>query len=152
MNMLTKIKNWIKYLVRPRYWLIKLDIDYHDADQQILYCTMEILKKFYNLQTSELGHVDWDFDEEHRKVFAEIKEIVIWWRNYNIYKKHLYTCPIGIEEPDILLFTEQDGVNKIKYQPYFDWLDTEAKIDAELDAEAQVMLKRIINIRPYLWD
>ena len=101
-----RIINSLKYIFKPRYWhywIIKpstLKIGYNDADTLILHANMSILQDFYNMQIGPQGHVDWSADKKHQKVFAEVKEILTWWKKYLIYQKYLYTgMPADIEQP-----------------------------------------------------
>jgi hypothetical protein len=147
----------LKYIFNPNkwhFWIIKpksLNIGYNDARDLVLHTNMQILKDFYEFQISPKGHINWDYDEEHRQIFATIKEILTWWRKYLIYKKNLYACvPADIEIPKNVLWLLSNADERCK--AYYDWLDEQSRIELELEQEEDVMLKKLIDIRVYLWD
>jgi len=150
---LSNIKYHFLYRFVPsyrKYWCIKADtlsIGYHDATDLILHTNMQILCNFYEYQISGKGHVYWESDEEHQKLFDEVKAIYTEWKSYLTAKSNLYIVPDNVDVPLKWVFP-----NRGDYPEYTAWLGYCSKLELELDAKEQDLLYRLITIRQSLWD
>ncbi len=116
-------KYWLRTHTYNRYHMLDLrnpfyDWGWVDCDNQILYASFNILKSYVE---AEMTTIDWEWDEPHQEVGAEIRALYDWW---TVERK-----------------AEHDALtNKYDY-------DAEEAF-AEKD---QLMLHRLIIVRSYLW-
>lgn len=110
-----------------------------DTDERLLYANMELLMQFIEYE-KPFETTDWDWTFEHRKAKKTIQEIVKWWKNRPNRLKEIenltskwYRTPKKDRENNKILFNKIDILEK------------------KLDKEETEMLKKIIEIRHYLW-
>ena len=129
---------WFRYRFNPKYWgywMVKpktLGIGYHDPDVLMLHSCMHILVDFYEYQLSG-AHVDWHYDEEHSDAFNEMKAIYEWW---TIERVEIENKINNAYSNETCKYT-YDEINNFSINLHF---------------KEQEMLKRLIDIRRFLWD
>ena len=79
-----------------RYHIVKTGLTpgYYDADIRILHSVFSIFSEF--VERNKNGHVNWEANEYHRKIWKELNEINDWWtlvrphREENFEKENPY--------------------------------------------------------------
>lgn len=112
---------------------------WHDTDERLLHASMELLIQFIKNE-DPFEVVDWDHTKEFRDVAKTIKEIEKWWKNY----------PNRLKEIDKVTNTwyKLNCKKDKKQNEYFKNIN---KLEKKLQDEEQKMLKKLIDIRQYLW-
>ena len=138
-----KPKNWKFWIVKPA----TLNVQYNDARELYLHTSMKVLCDFYHQQL-ETGHICWECEEEHKKVWAEIEAIAYWWEH--VYPTYEPICdkPEYIKAPHFL----SGYSNKEQHKEYWDWLDDVAKQEVLNEETEQQMVERLSKIYKFLWD
>lgn len=139
------IKYWFKYRIFPsyrRYWNVrpkKLKVGYNDARELLLHSSFQILCDFYEFQICPNSNVDWEANEVQQHIMKEMTELYEYWNKHEeLWKKHeelydVYSC-------------KQTDKERHEFSSFIQ------KHENDLVAQEDLMLKRLIDIRVYLWD
>lgn len=148
---------WVKHRFHPkhRYHVIKprtLEPGYYDARTLILHAQMDILADFYEHQ-KKYGHVDWEGDEDHSRIWKEIEAIYNWWIAHQDREKLLPEFPRHPEETKDDIFLGDETDNYPEYQVAMDIASAEYhRLECEWETQEEEMINRLAKIRLYLWD
>jgi len=124
---------------------------YYDCDRQILFAVCELVSKFVEFQETE-GHVNWDYDENHRSNFKTMQEIRDYWRKeFPNRDNDFLPYPDYIDDKDFFSFdrsklTEQQRIN-LEY-----WSNHYGMIEERHFKREQEILQKALNIRRYMVD
>jgi hypothetical protein len=165
-----KLQNFlwaIRYRTYKKFHVVKTDLKpgYHDIDQRIVHANFCLLCEYVEKE-HPFEHIDWDSDEDHKRVASEIKEIYNWWKNvYPTYDKHnpLYADDVKAPEHDSKVHAVDEDGDPTTYE----WVDKPGQeeiakkfreaclasyeYEKKQDAEIEANLIRLIKIRNYLW-
>ena len=86
----------IRHRTINRYNIVKIPTlkpNYWDVDSRLLHSMMALLVYFVEKE-KPFERIDWDSDDEHKKIAAAIKEIYNWWKN--VYPKYEENDPIEV--------------------------------------------------------
>jgi len=129
--------NRIKIKTLPPTWT--------DADTVIVHAMFQILTDFIDKECSP-GNIDWDSEPTHRKVRKTLQELYDWW--HNVYLKfdawEGYDKNKGTKSP---FKNGKFSLNKYDNK----WFDIVADKEMELDKELTKNLKKLIDIKDYMW-
>ncbi|GAB2875767.1 hypothetical protein GCM10027093_09000 [Paraburkholderia jirisanensis] len=128
----------------------KLPPGYHDADRQLLHASFAILTDFVHRQKNG-GHVAWDADPEHAKVWAEMQSLDIWWRDERPLRDSGLPEHPHVDLPDLELF-EEENQDRADVQEFYRVCKVRRTMDAQFQQEDEDMLIRLAKIRTRLWD
>lgn len=141
-----------RYVPRHQYNVLRpatLKPGYYDPCDRILHACMEELRTYFEQGAVD---IDWESDEGHSKIHAEMKEIYNWWVNIRpnqeelLEKEHPYVSlpsfgyGFNARHADEPLVIEWRRVMDIHRKAEDEWINTE-----------QEMLIRLMKIRKSLW-
>ena len=146
----------IIYRTPRRYHILDLrdggngyDIGWHDSDSQILQANFLILKNFVEKE-KPFNHIDWDYDDEYRKLGQEIKDLYDWW-TVERAKEHA-ALAAEWNKLDLSWHTEPTE-NGLYHRMVWTGDDTKDlhQREEELQEKDTEMLIRLMKIRRSLW-
>ena len=142
MRFITK-RHIVKTTLYPYGW--------HDSDEILLYSNMQILKEFVEKE-EPFETCDYDSDEPHRKAKKTIEEIYTWWMNYEKrqleIKNTLTQWAILSEILSVNTYPKLFKIIKGDCDYLFKKLD---ELETTLRKEETIMMKKLIDIRGFLW-
>jgi hypothetical protein len=169
-----KLKNiiwFIKYRTTHKYHIVKTGLkpNYYDMDTRMLHVNFNLLKEF--VEKSHYNEiVDYDTNDEDRKIFQEINFLYKWWtqdrnnREKNLklleedhYKKFpakLSFVPHDLDEdgdPITFLLLENPKKSEDEEKIYKDSLFKITDMETNNYNEDTEMLIRLMKIRSHLW-
>lgn len=101
--------------------------------------------------------VDWNWDEEHRRAWAEIRALYRWWKRERPARKdplddrRLKHPPMRWRRVSGTDCSELVPPDEKKYRKYLEVLRKSAELEEEWQKEDQRQLHRLVDVRPYLW-
>lgn len=140
---------WHRYTtIKPRY----LDHTWHDRCDILPHMMFEILSQFIEKECSP-GHVDWDWDEEHRAIRQEMQELYDWW--HQVYNKQYLEQSEALWDKALehrpAILWEQVWDNPDDEIIYRECIDKVHKLDTRITEQLTDKLCRIIKLRHYMW-
>lgn len=148
-----EIKYPLLYRYHPRYkfHIIKTQLSpgYYDPDIRMMESMFALLCEFVEYM-EETNAVDWDSDEPHQKAWNEMKILYNWWhkrktREEDFDKKVPYP---KTKFEDVLDPDKQEQVEVKTWNEIAVLHNKQDEIWVEEDSE---MMKRLIDIRQFLW-
>lgn len=133
-----------------------LDDAWHDRDEILLHAAFQVLADFME-QERPGDHIDWNYDEDHRQAWQEINALYRWWKDERparaspLDDPQLKHPPMrwkkipGSQMRQLVPYSEK------RYPGYTEALQTHSRLEKEWLDEDQQNLRRLIDIRPYLW-
>lgn len=155
---LNGIKNWILRpytTVKPRY----IDHNYHDERDLLVHLSFELLLRYME---SGVGQFDWGADEGHREAYRTMVDLSVWFESDYIpyWNGDNFGILHDLQPDPISLFRETEN-GTIAYDPVFASEDEHLLYDGvfwgikeyeeAMECEIEENLKRLAEIRPYLW-
>ena len=149
---------WYKFkcFVWHRYSTVKsrhLGHTWVDRSDLMHYTMMEILSDFIEKECGEDCIVDWDSDDEHRRVRSELQEIYDWWhqdylKNHDHYYDEWHDFSKKYSSGDIL---DPVWVSK-QTKAHADHLFNQA-LQREKDHKEELnrRLHQLVDLAPYMW-
>ena len=155
----SRVRDWyynIRNLLFRRYDLIRTGLpktSWCDKDYLMLYGMMNLLVDYVEGEKC-FETINWDHDDDYKKIAKEIKEIYDWWKNYENRTKEIEK-QLSVWHDEFEKRPSKDWLKKVNDDPTpkkekkeHDKLN---KMEEDLDREEQEMLHRLIDIRKYLW-
>lgn len=133
---LTKKKLTIKTLPRR----------YVDQTEVMLHAVFQCLVNFVELEEPE--NLDWDWCEEHAKVWEEIQELYKWWTKTRPARKDPFDDFDDSKMPPLGYRLRWE---KEEHPEYEKAVAESNHLEVKWDEEDQRNLHRLIEIRGYLW-
>jgi hypothetical protein len=158
------VVKWIKdfawypivYRTTRRYHILDLrdagngyDIGWHDSDSQILQANFLILKNFVEKE-KPFDRIDWDYDDEYRKIGQEIKDLYVWWTVERAKEHRELAAEWDKRDLSYHFEPSENGVYKRMVWTGDDTKDL-LKAEEELHEKDTEMLIRLMKIRRSLW-
>ena len=153
-----KIKNLyrefkMKYFVKRN--VIKTTLDpkkYHDLDEVLLYTCMGAVMEFVN-EEDGLQTTEWNHSIASKTAHNKIVEIKNWWGNY---ENRLDEIDSVINDwsnlsDQLIEYKDNKSVYKIVKGDCDYLFDTIDYLDKKLKIEETQMLKKVIEVRSFLW-
>lgn len=131
---------------------------YHDVREQHLHALFESFARFFERQTGPKGHVDWQADAAHARVFEEMQALYTWWTVERPKRLSAQNALLAYEFRDPALNENFLAVFDEDYQTHPEVLAWQERSDQSSAAERlgeeedQRMLHRLVDIRLSLWD
>lgn len=151
---LSDFRWWLAYRLCPvhRYHVVDTGLrpGYHDEREILLHASFAVLTRFVERQRTD-GHVNWDSDPDHARVWAEMQAMDHWWRVERPARESKLP-----ELPELdLPFLEQFEAENQEREDVKAWNKIAAQHNAmekAFDEEDEAMLIRLAKIRLALWD
>lgn len=133
-----------------------------DKDRVLLHACFQLLVDYVEMEEALSGHIDWSWDEEHKRTAKEIRSLYRWWTKTRPNRKDpVLELPRKYWPADDEWFvdaTDQDGrecrmmadLSK-KYPEYYAAMRRGWKLEDKWFDEDQKNLHRLIEIRRHLW-
>jgi hypothetical protein len=127
---------------------------WYDRDTILLEAAFQVLVDF--IEKEKPGEViDWDYDEEHKKVWDEIQSLYKWWKE----ERPARIDPVmddSLEAPPFEFETREDGSSvwnpeKEKYAEFWKACEESSRLEIIWNEEDQKNLHRLIDIRRHMW-
>lgn len=154
------LRSWFRYRLIPRhrYHIIRTGLrpGYYDIDYRILHGMFSLLVDYVEKEKC-FERIDWDWAEDQREVFKEIRELYHWWKEERPSRKDpLDEIPDDFEW---VHFTdeidEESGFKRVKIDDppieIKDILKRKHEADERWMDEDDNNLIRLVKIRRYLW-
>jgi len=139
-----------------RLKITTLSKGWYDKDEILLHAAFQLLTDFV-VQERPGKIVDWDFDEQHKAAWAEIRSLYKWWtktrpkRRSPLDDKKLKRPSFKFKKIPGSKMRELVRPDQEKYAPYYEALKEDARLEIEWCEEDQRNLHRLIEIRGFLW-
>lgn len=136
----------IRTKLKKRSWI--------DSDSRILYGMMAVLDDFYRDEIA-LNIVDWEADEDIKRVKKELDGIKEWWDNYENRLKEIENRLN--QWADYSRIPDENGelslhfLNRKRDEVEMKLFDAISVAENKLKNEEQEMLKKLIELRFYMW-
>jgi hypothetical protein len=140
------IPYYLKQRFIRKHHIVKTTLNpwtWHETDTRLLYCTMALLEDFFVKQIS-MDIVCWDSDEEHKHARKEMDEIRAWWKNYDNRQKEIDNALTEWSD-------EFKGFGKKQTPKEKELMNKLHDMEVKLNEEEKEMMKRLVDIRSFLW-
>lgn len=129
--------NHVKVKTLPPTW--------QDRDKLLLHVNMQVLVDFIEGE-DPFGLIDWTTSREQHRVRNKLAKIYYWWK----YDRPNREDPlVDVEVPDSLFpDEEEESPRAVAWRKACRRL---YELECQWDKEDQSMLKRLVNLRPWLW-
>ena len=152
-----RIHNTIRYkwydircAVWDRYNVIKVDTlppTWQDTDEKLLHVCFQLLVDYVEKEKC-FDRIDWDYDEDHKKIGDEIRELYHWWKE--VYPHLEETLPPFPKTPeDRLSILNNPKTDEAK--AFIKVAEQREKMREQFYEQENEMLGRLIKIRNCLW-
>lgn len=140
--------HWVRCHTWDRYHIIdigKSNPHYYnwgwvDRDHAMMAACFQLLTDFVDKE-KPFDVIDWESDSGHRKAGKEIKELYEWWTSERFWE-HQELDGMHVKVPDL-----DNADTSIWDDSWNEW----CAFSDELDEKDDLMLKRLMKIRKYLW-
>lgn len=158
-------ERWYFYLVnRPHIVKLKIPVcAWMDKDHRMLHANMVLLEEYVE-QEKPFEVLDFDYDDEHRKLKLEIEMIYGWWKNYDKRQEEIDNAlhewyDINKKNSKMKVTELPNGDRQVDREIVDPSLvDVEKKLfekhielENKLAFEEEDMLVRLMKIRKTLW-
>ncbi len=139
-----------------RLKITTLSKGWHDKDEILLHAAFQLLTDFVEKERPD-KIVDWDFDDQHKNAWAEIKGLYKWWtktrpkRRTPLDDEQLKRPPFKFKKIPGSKMRRLVRPDEEKYAPYYEALKEDIRLENEWYEEDQRNLHRLIEIRGFLW-
>ena len=133
-----------------------LDKGWHDRDHVLLHGAFQILTDFIECEHPD-RIIDWSRDKSHKSAWKEIRSLYKWWkktrpsRKSPLDNKKLPRPPLKFKHIHASRLSERIEPDAKKHSKYFKALKQDMRLEKKWHEEDQKNLRRLIEIRPFLW-
>lgn len=133
-----------------------LDDQWHDRDEILLHASFQILADFMEKEKPGKS-IDWSHDKLHRRAWKEMNSLYSWWkkerptRKSPLDNKRLLRPPFKFEKIEGENLSRLVKPDKKKYAAYYRALKKDWRLEDRWNEEDQKNLRRLIQIRRFLW-
>lgn len=153
------ILSWIRLRTTNRQHVLNLGLKpgWYDIDMKLIHANFELLKQYVEIE-KPFEMIDWNSDGGHKHAAREIRELYTWWLYIRPYREEKEPCfqHKGLD----MDFVKSPGSKTTQIvwlgtkEEQEDWtraLEQQSELELKWMEEDTANLKRLIDIRKYLW-
>ncbi len=159
------IVSWIQYRTTERHHVVHTGLrpGYYDADYLLLHASFRLLKDFVEKE-KPFDHIDWNASPDQAHAGREIRQLYHWWTEIRTNRRDPVNELPDEKCPDVFEFEYKDEsglmviaderIRKLreeKYPEHEKAFHESIALETAYFEEDQNNLKRLVDVRPYLW-
>lgn len=159
-------KNWIRFRTWDKQHVLKIKTlkpGWMDKDEVLIHAMFQILCNFIE-QEKPAECIDWDADPKNAKAWKEVQFLYDWWKNNRLKRKDPFDDP-SFKAPEWKFIPRKKkdtneetlyGIEWVYENPEHEKLwkkkcEEHRQWEEHCHAEDNEMMKRLIDIRDFLW-